>query len=290
MVGEVSKFDGTRKNMTGTALRAETLTSGRDGRSVIVAFDHGGNGVVKGGENPRIMIEHLANSNVDGLLIGPGLMRPLSRLLAKPGAPRMVVAIDHGTRAPLPGIPEPLSHHTPMIPPEHALTYGASAVKMLLPLGLGDRELFSKSTSMIARSAAECDDIGLPLMLEPAFWGKDIESVDDEMIAHATRMSIELGAHILKIPATSDPDNLAAIVTSTELPIYILGGNPGDGESLGRSIVNWIDQGVTGVAIGRSVWSRRNMDAAISGINAAVHSRDESKAAADFAAADADEK
>lgn len=272
--------------MTGTHLRAASLTNKSDGRSVIVAFDHGGNGILPGGENSQAMISRLAGTDADGILIGPGLMRPLSEHLARPGAPRMVVAIDGGTFGPLPGVEAPLSHHRLLISPDYALSYGASAAKMLLPLGLGDRELLSNATSLISRTAAECDRVGLPLMLEPAFWGKDISHVDDEMIAHATRMAIELGAHILKIPAPSGPDALAQITGSTDLPVYMLGGVPGDGSALARAAVDWMDAGATGVAIGRSVWSRPNVDAAVRGLIAAVHSRDAEQAAREFEAAD----
>lgn len=271
--------------MTGTQMRTAALTRGDDGRSAIIAFDHGGNGVLPGGEDSKGMIQLLAASDADGILIGPGLMRPLSALLARPGAPRMVVGIDGGTYGPMPGVDKPLSNHRLLISPEYALSYGATAVKMLLPLGMGDRELLANATSLIARTAAECDTLGLPLMLEPAFWGKDIDDVSDEMIAHATRMSIELGAHILKIPAPTTPGALEQIIDGTDLPVYLLGGVPGDGEAFGRALVDWIVAGATGVAVGRSVWSRPNVDHAINGVITAVHSKDADKAAELFRAA-----
>lgn len=260
--------------MSGIALRTASLLNADTGRSVVVAFDHCNNGIVPGGGDSRAVIELLAAADIEAILVGPGLMRPLSGLLARPGAPRLIVAIDAGTFGPLPGAQDTLHAHRLWISPEEALRYGAAVVKMLLPLGIGDRPGYADSNALIARTAERCDQLGIPLMLEPAFWGKDIGDVTDEMIEHATRVCIELGAHILKIPAPADTAVLERIVAGTYLPVYMLGGPPSGGGSMGRGIVDWTAAGATGVVIGRNVWSRPNISAAVEGLRAAVHDRD----------------
>lgn len=260
--------------MTGIALRTASLLNAETARSVVVAFDHCNNGIVAGGGDSRGVVEMLAATNIEGILVGPGLMRPLSGLLARPGAPRLIVAIDAGTFGPLPGVEDSLHAHRLWISPEEALRYGASAVKMLLPLGIGDRPGYADSTALIARTAERCDQLGIPLMVEPAFWGKDITDVTDDMIEHASRVCVELGAHILKIPAPTAASVLARIVSTTYLPVYALGGPPSSGGSLGRSIVDWTSAGATGVVIGRNVWGRPNPEAAVEGLRAAVHDSD----------------
>lgn len=272
--------------MTGTNIRINQLRNATSTRSVVVAFDHGFNGVVPGGENSYDVVNKLARSAIDGILIGPGLMRQLAPLLDYPGAPRMIVAIDGGTFGVLPGIEHPLSQHRQVISAEEALRHGAVAAKMLLPLGLGSTELLANSTALIAGAAEECNRIGLPLMVEPAFWGSEITTVSDEMIQHATRMSIELGATILKLPAPASMEVLEQIVQSTPIPVFVLGGVPTTGGTIGRSIVDWMKVGATGVAIGRNIWGRKDMTLAVDALRSAVHDLDADRAEELFAAAD----
>ncbi|MGE3842606.1 MAG: hypothetical protein AB7I50_13555, partial [Vicinamibacterales bacterium] len=80
--------------MFGSTLRAAQLQNPRTARSVIVAFDHGSNGLVTGGEDPNAMLAALARSGADGILLGPGLARHAVGKLTFAGAPRLNVALD----------------------------------------------------------------------------------------------------------------------------------------------------------------------------------------------------
>lgn len=272
--------------MSGIALRINQLRNSEYGTSAIVAFDHGFNGMVPGGEDARGIIEKLAAADIDGVLVGPGLLRQIAPLLAHPGAPRIVATLDGGTFGALPGVDHPLTHHRRAVTPEWALRHGAVAAKMLLPLGLGDPAALSEATSLLGRTAAECEELGLPFMIEPAFWGAHLTEVDDEMIRHAARQATELGATILKLPAPSRPEVLSEIIAHTGLPVWVLGGVPQSGGGIGSAIVEWMEAGATGVAIGRNIWGRPNMAAAVDGLKAAVHHRDASRAEEFFRAAD----
>ena len=277
--------------MSGIALRKAALLNADSGRSVIVAFDHGIAGVPKGGESSHAMLKKLATSHADALLVGPGLMRQLSPLLGHPGAPRMVVTVDGLTFGNLPGfgMEPPLTQQRMLISVDEALRYGAVAAKLILPLGLGDAELSANSTQLLARTAEACDRSGLPVMIESAFWGAAVlGAVTDEMIAHAARVSIELGADILKIPAPSNIEVLRQIIDSTPVPVYLLGGVPTTGSLLSQSMVEWVDAGATGVIVGRNVWGRPQVDLAISALIAAVHDRDAAGAEELFAQSESD--
>lgn len=272
--------------MSGIALRINQLRHPQHGTSAVVAFDHGFNGMVAGGEDARGIIEKLAVADIDGILIGPGLLRQLAQLVAHPGAPRIIATLDGGTFGTLPGVEHPLTHHRRAVSPEYALRHGAVAAKMILPLGLGDSEALSEATSLLARTADECDALGLPFMIEPAFWGEHLDQVDDEMIRHAARMATELGATILKLPAPSRAEVLTEIVQHNGLPVWVLGGVPQAGGSIGSAIVDWMGAGATGVAIGRNIWGRPNLTAAVDGLKAAVHDRDAARAEELFHRAD----
>ncbi|MGC4153073.1 MAG: hypothetical protein QM628_08320 [Propionicimonas sp.] len=273
--------------MSGTALRINQLLNPTHGTSIVVAFDHGYNGEVPGGENAPDIIARMAKAQIDGILIGPGLLRQLAPLLAHPGAPRIIATLDGGTWGPLPGAEGFLTHHRRAISPATALRYGAVAAKMILPLGMGDSKKLADATSLLGSTAEECDALGLPFVIEPAFWGEYLEGgVTDQMIRHAARQSIELGATILKLPAPSHPDVLAEIVANAGVPVLVLGGAQQAGGDIGETIVAWMNAGAAGVAIGRNVWGRPDMDTAIAGLRAAVYDRDAAQAKELFRQAD----
>lgn len=262
--------------MFGSSLRAAQLLNPRTSKGVIVAFDHGSNGLVPGGEDPKAMLSALAGSGADGVLLGPGLARHAAKALSFPGAPRMVVALDAPFFGAGPATTETLSGQRRVLSADAAVRLGATAGKVLLPIGIGDRSGYADSLALIAVAAEECQEVGLPLMVEPAFWGAHAD-MTDEMIAHSARVAVEFGASLLKIPAPKDPVVLRQIVSRSPVPVFVLGGDPADAEKLADDLISWMETGVAGVVVGRNVWNRPDPSAAVSGLAAAVHDSDRDK-------------
>lgn len=260
--------------MTGIEVRLSQLLNAESGRGVVVAFDHGGNGVVPGGEDPKAIVEVLGATSAEALLLGPGLARHAAPAVARPGGPRLIVALDHCVIDSLPGEVAAMTQHRQLISPVDALSLGATAAKMLLPVGLESSGAYADSAALVARNVQQCADLGLPLMVEPALWGPRVPEQSDQLIAHAARVSVELGAHLLKIPATADPDLLNDIVRWSPVPIFVLGGAPADPHSFAEELARWVRSGAAGVAVGRNVWSRPSPDRAVSALQAAVHRAD----------------
>ncbi|WP_420111816.1 class I fructose-bisphosphate aldolase [Pseudactinotalea sp.] len=260
--------------MTGIEVRLSQLLNAESGKGVVVAFDHGGNGVVPGGEDPGAILATLGASGAEALLLGPGLARHAAASVARPGGPRLIVALDHCVIDSLPGQEAPMTQHRQLISPVDALGLGATAAKMLLPVGLETSAAYADSAAVVARNAHECARLGLPLMVEPALWGSRVPEDTDQLIAHAARVSVELGAHLLKIPATVDPELLNDIVQWSPVPVFVLGGAPANPRSFGEEIGRWMQSGAAGVAVGRNVWSRPSPGHAIQALQAAVHDAD----------------
>lgn len=151
---------------------------------------------------------------------------------------------------------------------------GATAAKILLPVGTEDVSVFRRGVELIRQAVLECDEIGLPLMVEPALWGPHADERDSALIEHAARMSVELGADILKIPAPTDATTLARIVANSPVPVMVLGGAPRDAAGFTTDMQTWMQTGVAGVVIGRNVWSRPHPDKAVAALVAAVHDND----------------
>lgn len=118
----------------------------------------------------------------------------------------------------------------------------------------------------------QADRSGIPLMLEPAYWGAHKNAKTDAAIADSARLSLELGAHILKLPAPTDVATLKKIVGWSTAPIFILGGTPTHGAGLLEQVDSWLDAGACGVVVGRNIWNRPDPAAAIAALDALVHS------------------
>lgn len=257
--------------MTGINTRLASLLNAETGRSVIVAFDHGTEGAIRGGEDPVSMLATLKESGCDGVLLTPGLSARYGSAPSK-RLPALLTGIDLPIFGCAPGTGEPLSTIRDAATPTDALRYGAAVCKVLLPLGWNRVLEWGDALDRITRRANECEALGIPLMVEPAFWGAHAAK-NDGAIVHAARLAVELGAHVLKLPAPVDSKVLADIVAWSPAPVYILGGDP-DGEgSLSERIVEWMNAGAVGVVVGRNVWNRRDPAAAIAALQAAVHDR-----------------
>ena len=238
---------------------------------------------MRGGENVPGMLETLTASDADGVLLGPGVG---ARYAARSDTrlPALVSALDIAIFGAEPATGDPRTTIRDISTPPAVLRDGASAAKMLLPLGWNETSAWGDAVQRIALRATECAELGLPLMVEPVFWGASATKTDDA-IAHAARVSVELGAHLLKLPAPGDPGRLADIVEWSPVPVYIVGGNPDGDGSLADRVVTWMEAGATGVVVGRNVWNRDDPSAAIAALRAAVHDLDATRARALFAKA-----
>ena len=244
------------------------------GRGVVGAFDHGSNGVVGGGEDPLEILRVLSRSNIEALLVGPGLAGHAAAMLDHVGAPKLIVALDMCIVAAIPGSDGPMTQHRQLINPLDAIRLGATAAKVLLPVGLETAAAYAESASMIARIAQECSSLGLPLIIEPALWGPAVPADTDELIAHSVRVCVELGADIVKMPAPKDPALLKKIIKWAPVPVYVLGGDPAEPRTLAEDLVSWCEAGAAGVMVGRNVWSRPSPIQAVQALQSAIHDTD----------------
>ena len=97
--------------------------------SVIVPFDHGSySGVVPGLEDPLRLMERIARTRADGVLVTPGVLRTIAPELGGIG---VVLRIDGGftSYATVP------TDYRPMLEPEDAVRFGADAAIVFTFIG-----------------------------------------------------------------------------------------------------------------------------------------------------------
>ncbi|MEX2540699.1 MAG: hypothetical protein WD314_02790 [Trueperaceae bacterium] len=225
---------------------------------MIVPIDHGiVNGNISGLEDPKAMIERLAEAGVDGTLMSAGWARRIGHI-ARDNGMSLSLAADFQVWGSKPGRLEDVRGHVQILSVLRARALGADAVKVLFPWGLPDHVL-QENVALIAELAEECQDVGLPLMVEPLWMGEDIsDNEHDHLIVNASRIAVELGADILKIPAVS----VAALeqILTWDVPTVFLGGaKQEDPKALFEAIASGIRAGARGIVMGRNVWQSERM-------------------------------
>lgn len=243
---------------------------GDDGRSVVLPVDHGTMlGRVSGLEDPVALVERFMDLDLDGFLLGPGVVARTAELFAHRGAPARLLTIDTYWREPGRG------EHVLMTTLERAAALGVDAVKVLMPWDVPPAERAARS-ALIGEVIAAADPLGIPVMVEPIVLrsprGDDAVAIEGD----GARMAAELGADIIKVMYPDDPELLAAWCEELEVPIVILGG-PAQGtvDELCEMVAASVAAGARGITIGRRVWQRPVEEAAevLSRLSAIVHDR-----------------
>jgi DhnA family fructose-bisphosphate aldolase class Ia len=234
-----------------------------DGRSVMVAMDHGGfqgygpptgdsAGPVAAGKPDGVLGNwHLARSAA-GMFAGSGLVLRVDGGTSNLGA--------HGAHD-LTG----LLHHA-----EAALTVGADAVAVMAYPGSADEHV---SLVRLAQLCTECDRLGIPVMAEvvPGGFAKSIPwSVEN--ISRGARIAAELGADLIKTMCPPDPADMAEVVASCPVPVVALGGPKVEAEDaiidLARAVTK---AGAAGIIFGRNVWGSADPGGLLTRLHEVVH-------------------
>jgi DhnA family fructose-bisphosphate aldolase class Ia len=247
----------------GKALRMNAIFRKSDGRSVIVAIDHGGiAGPIPGILKPAPLIQACLKGGADAILTTRGFVkasigewdRGLALILRLTGGFTVLGA----------------KFEEEMISsPETALLYGAAGAAVTVKFGHEKEGAFTRQASLAADA---CERWGLPLMIEAMARGKDLTSADPEGIKLASRAAQEIGADIVKTYYTGDPESFREVVEGCPVPVVILGGEKMSGpEEVFRVVHDSMQAGAAGTAIGRNVWQHANPQAMVEAMVGMVH-------------------
>jgi class I fructose-bisphosphate aldolase len=233
-----------------------------DRKVLIIPMDHGlvmGN--LPGLERPATLLDALIEARTDGTLMSAGMAKLLGHR-AKDAGMSLTMMVDHQIWGDRPGTVESIHSIQTIVPVAMAAALGADAVKALFVCGLGT-DIAAANVAVAAQLAAEAHEVGMPLMLEPLWFGEPLAADDhDEVIVHAARMALELGADILKIPAVGA--SALAQVLAWGAPVVFLGGaKQVDPTALFDAIRTGLAAGASGVVVGRNVWQRPDLSSAI---------------------------
>ncbi len=233
---------------TGKAIRLERIMNRNTGRTVIVPMDHGVTvGPIAGIHEIRDAVMAIAEGGADAGLVHKGIAR-----LGHRGTGRdlgLIVHLSAGTSL------SPRPNAKALVGTvEEALKLGADGVSV--HVNIGD-ETEVDMLADFGRIAASASDWGMPLLAMIYARGPEVPSeYDPEVVAHCARVGAELGADIIKVHYTGDPESFAHVVQGTGgVPVVVAGGERIESVRDFLTMVrNALDAGGAGLSVGRNVF------------------------------------
>ncbi|MXZ97908.1 MAG: DUF2090 domain-containing protein [Acidimicrobiaceae bacterium] len=145
---------------------------------------------------------------------------------------------------------------------EAAAACGASAAKLLV-LYRPDRPHGAAQERVAAEILAECRRVGIPLVLEPLFYGLDDPSARRRLVVETVERFAAMDPHLLKLPFPVDPAHepdgavwagaCAEISERCHMPWTLLSGG-GSYESYRDQLMAAVSAGCSGFMAGRALW------------------------------------
>jgi DhnA family fructose-bisphosphate aldolase class Ia len=247
----------------GKRLRMGCIFRAGDGRSVIVAVDHGGiAGPLPGIEKPASVMRACVRGGADAVLTTRGFVKASIDEWAPSTA--LIMRLTGGFTVLGGGFEEEQISSA-----ETALRYGASAAAVSVKFGHSREGDFIRQASLTADS---CEQWNLPLMVEAMATCKELRATDPEGVKLAARAAQEIGADIVKSYYTGDPESFRGVIEGCPAPVVILGGERTDDLRLVFEQVHGsLQAGGAGIAIGRNIWQQAAPQAVVEAMVGLVH-------------------
>ncbi len=242
----------------------------KDGKSVIVAMDHGlGLNVLPELNNTEAVLEKIVDAGADAILTTFGIAKKYNKVLSGTG---LILRLDGGSSQ----LSSKSNYPKLLYTVEDALKLGADAVACM---GFPGIEYEEENLENLAYVAAQCREWGMPLIAEMLPGGFNPEPANTVAnIKLASRIGCEMGADVIKTSFAGTKEEFEEIVAGSFSPVVILGGDKA--KNLGdvfQIIEQAMEIGVAGVAIGRNVWKSEHPDKVTSALVDLVHNNKSAK-------------
>ncbi|MFC2142992.1 3-hydroxy-5-phosphonooxypentane-2,4-dione thiolase [Candidatus Aenigmatarchaeota archaeon] len=226
----------------------------KTGKTVMLAVDHGyfqgpTTGLRKFSESINPLLPY-----ADCLFITRGMLR--NCIPAENDVP-IFLRISGG-----PSILGDLSNEDITTSMDEAIRLNAVGVGMSIFVGAKNED---RTISNLGRLVNEAENHGMPVLAITAV-GRDMAR-DARYLGLATRMAVELGAHVVK---TYYCDNFEKVVEGCPVPIVIAGGKKLPEEEALKMARDAIDAGASGVDMGRNIFQSESPVAMIQAVRAVV--------------------
>jgi DhnA family fructose-bisphosphate aldolase class Ia len=248
-----------------------------DGRCFDVAVDHGffGEGSFLAGiEDMELTIATLVEAGPDAIQLSPGQAHLLQRIPG-PRKPALVLRTDVANVY-APTLPDRLYSDVVTQAVTRAVALDAACVVVNVFLLPSQPDLRRQCVRNVAALRAECDPVGMPLMVEPLVLkpgdgGYGVDG-DGEQIVPLIRQAVELGADVIKADPTDDLDEYPRVIEAAGgRPVLVRGGGRVDDAEILRRTKAVLERGAAGIVYGRNVIQHEDPAGMTRALMAIVH-------------------
>ena len=250
-----------------------------DGRCFDVAVDHGFFGeatFLAGIEDMPAAVATLVDAAPDAIQLSPG-QAPLLQGIRGPRKPALVLRTDVANVYGREGVGrEYLFSEVVEGAVEQALRLDAACVVVNLLLLPGQPELHHACVRNVSALRAACDEVAMPLMVEPLAMkagegGYGVDG-DAEKIVTLVRQAVELGADVIKADPTDELDDYGRVLeVAAGKPVLVRGGGRAPDEEILRRTEEVMRRGAAGIVYGRNVIQHERPAAMTRALMAIVH-------------------
>ncbi len=235
----------------GKVVRMERIMNRSTKRTIIVPMDHGvSSGPIEGIRDIKLAVDRVAEGGANAVVLHKGMVRAGHR-----GGGRDIGLIVH------------LSASTDLSPSkndkvlvcsvEEAIRLGADAVSIHVNIGADLEREMLRDFGIVSRA---CEEWQIPLLAMVYGRGPKIENqYDPKVVAHCARIGAELGADIVKVPYSGDPESFRLATEGSPIPVVIAGGPKMKSERDVLEMVHGaIKAGASGLSIGRNIFQAKD--------------------------------
>jgi len=250
--------------MIGKAIRLERIINRETGRCLIVPMDHGMSvGPIFGITDMKSAMAQVADGGANAVVVHKGIVGSGHRQ----SGPDMGLIVHLSASTSL--AVEPNSK-TMVCSVEEAIKLGADAVSVHINIGDSNEKQMLEDVGKVSYKSSEW---GIPLLAMVYPRGPKIkDEYDPEVIAHAARLGAELGADVVKVSYTGDPDTFQKVVSGCHVPVVIAGGPKMESDrAILEMVKGALDCGAVGTSIGRNVFQHKNPTKMVQAMNRIIH-------------------
>jgi fructose-bisphosphate aldolase, class I len=245
-----------------------------DGRCFDVAVDHGffnEGAFLSGIEDIAQAVAVLVDAAPDAIQLSPGQAHHLQDLPG-PAKPALVLRTDVANVY-APRLPRALFSEVVDDAVGRALRLDAACVVVNLLLLPDQPELHRACVRNVSALRAACEEVGMPLMVEPLVM-RDGYGVDGdvEKIVPLVRQAVELGADVIKADPTDQLEDYHRVIEAAGgRPVLVRGGGRVSDEEVLARTEAVMAQGASGIVYGRNVIQHSDPAGMTRALMAVVH-------------------
>jgi DhnA family fructose-bisphosphate aldolase class Ia len=237
-----------------------------DGKALILAFDHGGNGNIW--VDPAAVIRAAAAGGMDGILTNYGVLTNFRKEIGRMGCMLRMEVIASGHIQYNPILERPMGSPYSI---EDCLHLGVDGV---MTMGIIGTEYDTANMRYIAGVVAACEEYGLITAAEmlPNGFSSNPEDRNLKAMNIACRAGAELGFDIVKTPFVKPLEDFKKVVANCYADVLALGGEKvNDDRQVLENAKQAMEAGCKGLVIGRNVWGHRNVTGMAAALSRIVH-------------------